>query len=172
MRLRLLPVNADLQFNPEPAHGTNLMDNDVEPNDNADGLVTAINEVGIIGAGQMGSGIAHVVALAGYNVLLNDLERARFDAAIESIRKNLGRQVGRGLIENDEAEKAIGRISFAEDFKAFGGSDLVLEAATEDESVKRDDLQGALPSHQARCDRRLEYVVDIDHAPCRLDRPA
>lgn len=113
------------------------MDKDVEPNDNADGLVTAIHEVGVIGAGQMGGGIAHVVALAGYNVILNDLERARFDGAIEIIRKNMTRQVSRGLIESDEAEKAIGRISFSDSFKAFGDSDLVLEAATEDESVKR-----------------------------------
>lgn len=113
------------------------MDNHVTTNDTADGLVTAINEVGVIGAGQMGSGIAHVVALAGYNVTLNDLERQRFDDAIDVIRKNMTRQVSRGLIESDDAEKAISRISFGEDFKSFSQSDLVIEAATEDESIKR-----------------------------------
>ncbi|MFY0615053.1 MAG: 3-hydroxybutyryl-CoA dehydrogenase [Hyphomicrobiaceae bacterium] len=113
------------------------MDNHVTTNDTADGLVTAINEVGVIGAGQMGSGIAHVVALAGYNVTLNDLERQRFDDAVDVIRKNMTRQVSRGLIESDDAEKAISRISFGEDFKSFSQSDLVIEAATEDESIKR-----------------------------------
>ncbi len=113
------------------------MDNHVTPNDNSDGLVTAINEVGVIGAGQMGSGIAHVVALAGYNVILNDLERQRFDDALDVIRRNMSRQVSRGLIESGDADKAVERISFGDDFKAFGQSDLVIEAATEDESIKR-----------------------------------
>ncbi len=148
------------------------MDKDVEPNDNADGLVTAIHEVGVIGAGQMGGGIAHVVALAGYNVILNDLERARFDGAIEIIRKNMTRQVSRGLIESDEAEKAIGRISFGDSFKAFGDSDLVLEAATEDESVKRLIFQRPLPASEGRRDCRLQHLVDLDHTPRRFDRPA
>ncbi|MGI9479286.1 MAG: 3-hydroxybutyryl-CoA dehydrogenase [Hyphomicrobiaceae bacterium] len=85
----------------------------------------------------MGSGIAHVVALAGYNVTLNDLERQRFDDAIDVIRKNMTRQVSRGVIESEQAEKAIERISFGENFESFAQSDLVIEAATEDESIKR-----------------------------------
>ncbi|MBW2470716.1 MAG: 3-hydroxybutyryl-CoA dehydrogenase, partial [Deltaproteobacteria bacterium] len=60
----------------------------------------------------MGNGIAHVVALAGYNVILNDMERERFDAAMETIEKNLRRQVSRDLIEREAAEKTLGRITF------------------------------------------------------------
>ena len=96
-----------------------------------------ITQVGIIGAGQMGNGIAHVVALAGYDVILNDLERERFDAAMETIEKNLRRQVSRNLIEREAAEKTLGRITFGESFEAFANADLVVEAATEDEQVKR-----------------------------------
>lgn len=99
--------------------------------------VHTITQVGIIGAGQMGNGIAHVVALAGYNVILNDLERERFDAAMETIEKNLRRQVSRDLIEREAAEKTLGRITFGESFEAFASADLVVEAATEDEQVKR-----------------------------------
>ena len=113
------------------------MDNHVTPNENSNDLVTEISEVGVIGAGQMGSGIAHVVALAGYRVVLNDLERQRFDDALDVIRRNMSRQVGRGLIESNDAEQAIERITFGESFAAFGKSDLVIEAATEDESIKR-----------------------------------
>ena len=121
------------------------MDDTVVSSERSEGPIDKINEVGIIGAGQMGSGIAHVVALAGYNVVLNDLERIRFDTAIETIRKNMARQVGRGIIEADAIEPAIGRISFAEDFSAFGNSDLVLEAATEDEAVKRSIFKELCP---------------------------
>jgi 3-hydroxybutyryl-CoA dehydrogenase len=96
-----------------------------------------IKTVGIIGAGQMGNGIAHVVALAGYSVTVNDLEEERFKSAIETIRKNMTRQVTRGLIGEDEMNGAIGRISFTPDFNGFRDCELVIEAATEYESVKR-----------------------------------
>jgi 3-hydroxybutyryl-CoA dehydrogenase len=120
----------------------------VDTTENAEDLVTAIHEVGVIGAGQMGTGIAHVVALAGYNVVLNDLERTRYDAAIETIRKNLHRQAGRGLIEASAVEPAIDRIAFGDSFGAFGGSDIVIEAATEDESVKRAIFKDLCPRLQ------------------------
>ncbi|MEL6280844.1 MAG: 3-hydroxyacyl-CoA dehydrogenase NAD-binding domain-containing protein, partial [Pseudomonadota bacterium] len=91
----------------------------------------------------MGNGIAHVAVLAGYDVLLNDLEKERYDAAIENIKRNMVRQVGRGLIEDAEVERGLKRISFAPDLDALGDVDLVIEAAVENESVKRrifDDL--------------------------------
>jgi len=125
------------------------MDKKVDTTANAEGLVTAIREVGIIGAGQMGSGIAHVVAHAGYSVVLNDLERARYDAAIETIRTNLNRQAGRGLIEADSIEPTIGRIGFGAAFEAFGNSDIVIEAATEDESIKRAIFKDLCPHLQS-----------------------
>ena len=96
-----------------------------------------ISKVGIVGAGQMGSGIAHVIALAGFSVVVNDLSKDRFDAAVATIERNLTRQVGRGLIKDDDAKAAVRRIQFATAFQDFGDCDLVIEAATEDEAVKR-----------------------------------
>jgi len=99
--------------------------------------VEPIRKVGIVGAGQMGSGIAHVVALGGYDVAINDLAKERFDSAFQKIDKNLTRQVSSGKISEEEREKALVRITFAESFQDFADADLVVEAATEDEAVKR-----------------------------------
>jgi 3-hydroxybutyryl-CoA dehydrogenase len=96
-----------------------------------------IRKVGIVGAGQMGSGIAHVVALGGYQAVLNDLEKERFETALNLIDKNLSRQVAAGKISEEDKKQALSRISFAETFAGFGDADLVIEAATEDEPVKR-----------------------------------
>jgi len=95
-----------------------------------------ISKVGIIGAGQMGSGIAHVVALSGYTVALNDLKKEAFDKGVEAVGKNLARQIAKGAINEDDRDKALDRISFAPTLEAFGDCDLVIEAATEDESLK------------------------------------
>jgi len=95
-----------------------------------------ISKVGIIGAGQMGSGIAHVVALSGYNVAINDLKKEAFDKGLEAVGKNLARQIAKGAIQESDRDKALGRISFAPSLEAFGDCDLVIEAATEDESLK------------------------------------
>jgi 3-hydroxybutyryl-CoA dehydrogenase len=96
-----------------------------------------IRKVGIIGAGQMGSGIAHVVALSGYDVALHDVAKERVDAALALIDKNLTRQVASGKISEEERKKALSRISYAGALSDFGDADLVVEAATEDETVKR-----------------------------------
>ncbi|MEM9360183.1 MAG: 3-hydroxybutyryl-CoA dehydrogenase [Pseudomonadota bacterium] len=96
-----------------------------------------IKTVGVIGAGQMGNGIAHVVSLAGYDVAINDIEETRFQAAIETIRKNMTRQVTRGSISQDEMETALGRIRFVSEYAGLEDCDLWIEAATEDEDVKR-----------------------------------
>jgi 3-hydroxybutyryl-CoA dehydrogenase len=100
---------------------------------------TAINirSVGIIGAGQMGCGIAHVIAAAGYGVALNDLEKARVDKGIAAIERNMGRQVAKGILKDADMRGAMNRISYAPAFKDFGDCDLVIEAATEDEGLKR-----------------------------------
>jgi len=90
-----------------------------------------------VGAGQMGSGIAHVVALGGYDVAINDIAKERFDAALQNIEKNMSRQVASGKISEEDRDKALARISFAETLEAFADADLVVEAATEDETVKR-----------------------------------
>ena len=96
-----------------------------------------IRKVGVIGAGQMGSGIAHVVALHGYDVALHDIAKEKVEAAIGLIDRNLTRQVASGKISEDEKQKALARITYAETMAGFGDSDLVIEAASEDETVKR-----------------------------------
>jgi len=108
-----------------------------EPKTSRETNTMPIRKIGIVGAGQMGSGIAHVVALSGYQAVINDLERDRFDAAIKAIDKNLARQVASGKINEEDRKQTLSRISFAETFSGFGDADLVIEAATEDESVKR-----------------------------------
>jgi 3-hydroxybutyryl-CoA dehydrogenase len=96
-----------------------------------------VRKVGIVGAGQMGSGIAHVVALAGYDVALNDLKKDAIEKALGVIQKNMTRQVTRGLITEAAMQAALKRITFAPSFDALHDCDLVIEAATEEESVKR-----------------------------------
>src|SRR5579883_622430 len=96
-----------------------------------------IKKVGVIGAGQMGNGIAHVCALAGINVKLNDIAPDRIKEGIATINGNLARQVSRKRITDDERRAALGRIGAAETLEALGDCDLVIEAATEKEDVKR-----------------------------------
>jgi len=104
-----------------------------------------IKTVGIIGAGQMGNGIAHVVSLAGYNVLLNDISKERVEAALATINGNMSRQVHRGKITENDRDKALSLISHASSLEAFGEADLVIEAATEDEDIKRKILIALCP---------------------------
>jgi 3-hydroxybutyryl-CoA dehydrogenase len=96
-----------------------------------------IRKIGIIGAGQMGGGIAHVVALSGYDVALHDIAKDKVDAALGTIDKNLARQVASGKISEEERRKALSRISYTDTMSGFADADLVIEAATEDETVKR-----------------------------------
>jgi 3-hydroxybutyryl-CoA dehydrogenase len=96
-----------------------------------------IRKVGVIGAGQMGNGIAHACALAGYDVLLNDMTRERIEAALATINGNLARQVKSGKITEEERSKALKRIAPAERFDALEDCDLVIESAVEDEQIKR-----------------------------------
>src|SRR5690606_827919 len=96
-------------------------------------------------AGQMGHGIAHVGALAGYEVHLADLDQSRLDQAIERIGGNLDRQIRRGLIDEAKKSEALSRISTGTDYAEFSDCDLVIEAATEDESVKREVYKKLIP---------------------------
>ena len=104
-----------------------------------------IKTVGIIGAGQMGSGIAHVCALAGYDVLLHDVSAERIETGIQNIERNMARQVARGVISQDELVAALGRISGAAELQKVGTVDLAIEAATEDESVKKTIFKALTP---------------------------
>jgi 3-hydroxybutyryl-CoA dehydrogenase len=104
-----------------------------------------IGTVGIIGAGQMGSGIAHVAALAGYEVLLNDISPDRIEKGIATISGNMARQVSSEKLTDPERQKGLSRIRPAETLDALAGCDLVIEAATEDETVKRKIFQQICP---------------------------
>jgi len=95
-----------------------------------------IKKIGVIGAGQMGNGIAHVIALAGYEVLLNDIDLERVDQALATINGNLSRQVASGKIKDAEKDKALKLIGKADSFEALGNVDLIIEAATENEETK------------------------------------
>jgi len=96
-----------------------------------------IKKVGVVGAGQMGSGIAHVCALAGYDVLLNDLNAERIKAGLATINGNLARQVSKGTISEQARQQALAHIKPAEKLADLGTCDLVIETATEKEDVKR-----------------------------------
>ena len=104
-----------------------------------------IKTVGIIGAGQMGNGIAHVVSLAGYKVLLNDISKERVETALATINGNMSRQVHRGKITEADRDKALSLISYASSLDALVEADLVIEAATEDEDIKRKILIALCP---------------------------
>lgn len=103
-----------------------------------------IRTVGVVGAGQMGAGIAHVLALAGYEVRLNDVSAERVTAALEAIGRNMDRQIGRGVIEAAEKPAALARIAPA-GLAEVAGADLVIEAATENEKVKREIFAALAP---------------------------
>ena len=109
-----------------------------------------IRTVGVIGAGQMGNGIAHVSALAGYVVVLTDVSEAALAKGMATIEANMARQVARQLITPDELKAALKRIHPSADIKAHGASDLVIEAATEKRELKEQIFKSVcdvVPAH-------------------------
>lgn len=104
-----------------------------------------IEKIGIIGAGQMGNGIAHVAAVAGCSVVLLDLDQQQIDAGLETITQNLARQVRRNLLSESERSAAFDRISTTLDYANFGECDFVIETAAEDEAVKREIFKTLIP---------------------------
>jgi 3-hydroxybutyryl-CoA dehydrogenase len=96
-----------------------------------------IRKVGVIGAGQMGNGIAHVCALAGIPVVLNDISPARIKEALATINGNMTRQVSRQRISEEDKQAALKRIFTSETIEGLADCDLVIEAATEKEEIKR-----------------------------------
>ena len=104
-----------------------------------------IEKIGIIGAGQMGNGIAHVAAGAGCSVVLLDLDQQQIDAGLETITQNLARQVRRNLLSESDRSAAFDRISTTLDYADFGECDFVIETAAEDEAVKRAIFKTLIP---------------------------
>jgi len=117
----------------------NMTDVRERPKARGDRAETAltIRKIGVIGAGQMGNGIAHVAALAGIQVLLYDVSSDRIKSGLATINGNLARQVSRKLIGEQDRQAALSRIAAAETLEALGDCDLVIESATENEEVKR-----------------------------------
>ncbi|GHC76277.1 3-hydroxybutyryl-CoA dehydrogenase [Limoniibacter endophyticus] len=104
-----------------------------------------IQTVGVIGAGQMGSGIAHVSAAAGFDVLLYDLSQESLENALATVSGNLARQVNSGKITETDRTEALARIKPVKQMDALASCDLVIEAATEEEAVKRKIFQALCP---------------------------
>ena len=109
-------------------------------------MAHTIRKVGVIGAGQMGNGIAHVCALAGFTVLLNDVAPARIKEGLATINGNMARQVTKSLIKEEDKKAALKHITAAETLDALGDCDLVIETATEKEDVKRKIFIDLCPS--------------------------
>lgn len=131
-----------------------------------------IKTVGVIGAGQMGNGIAHVFALAGYDVLLNDIDRAALDSALSQVEANLSRQVSREKISEADAKAAMDRIGTTMSLPDLGKTDLVIEAATERETIKAaifEDLVPHLEPHTILTSNTSS--ISITRLASRTDRP-
>lgn len=104
-----------------------------------------IKSVGVIGAGQMGAGIAHVCALGGYDVLLHDISEDRISLGFGQIKHNLTRQVVRGIITQDQMDAATNRLKAAPELQMIGATDIAIEAATENEEVKKSIFKALTP---------------------------
>ncbi len=104
-----------------------------------------IAKIGVIGAGQMGSGIAHVCAVAGLEVGLYDVSRERIDAGMALIAGNIARQVKAGKITEEARTAALARITAVESYQGFGDHDLVIESATENEEIKKKIFETLCP---------------------------
>jgi len=105
-----------------------------------------LRRIGVIGAGQMGAGIAHVCALAGFEVALTDVGEEALQRGRETIGRNLSRQVSRGKIREEDKAAALQRVRTGLDYALFGDCDMVIEAATEREEIKREIFKKLIPT--------------------------
>ncbi|UWR22924.1 3-hydroxybutyryl-CoA dehydrogenase [Sulfitobacter sp. S190] len=131
-----------------------------------------IQSIGIVGAGQMGNGIAHVMALAGYDVMVTDISQDALDRGMNVINGNLARQVSRDKIAQDDMDAAIARIKTTTTLTDLGQSDLIIEAATERETIKQAIFEDLLPS--LKPDTILTSntsSISITRLASRTDRP-
>ncbi len=104
-----------------------------------------VRSIGVIGAGQMGAGIVHVAAQAGFAVHMADIDEAQLDAALATMSRNMDRQIQRGRMTEDDKAAALGRITTGSEYAAFADCDLVVEAATEDEGIKNQIFARLVP---------------------------
>ncbi|HPI62880.1 MAG TPA: 3-hydroxybutyryl-CoA dehydrogenase [Alphaproteobacteria bacterium] len=137
------------------------------------GTVNAIQQIGVIGAGQMGSGIAHVFALSGYQVQIFDNNPQQLEKALDQIGQNMNRQVKKGLITEGARQQGLKKISPISQLSAFQKSDLVVEAAVENEAIKRQIFQQLcphLPKHALLATNTSS--ISITRLASATDRPA
>jgi len=131
-----------------------------------------IKTIGVIGAGQMGNGIAHVCALAGYDVLLNDISQDALDAAKARITKNLDRQLSREAITPENHAAAIARITTSTGLPEVGQADLIIESATENEAIKNKIFEELMPHIQPHTLLTSNTSsISITRLASRTDRP-
>jgi 3-hydroxybutyryl-CoA dehydrogenase len=131
-----------------------------------------IRSVGVVGAGQMGNGIAHVFALAGYDVILTDVSADALEKAIATIDRNIERQVTRGKVSAEDKATAMGRIKTTLKLAEVGPCDMIIEAATERETVKQaifEDLLPHLKPHTILTSNTSS--ISITRLASRTDRP-
>ncbi|MCI5111682.1 MAG: 3-hydroxybutyryl-CoA dehydrogenase [Marivita sp.] len=131
-----------------------------------------VNSIGVVGAGQMGNGIAHVMALAGYDVVLNDISEDALTRAITLIERNMDRQVSREKITQAERDAAMSRITTTQDLPQVAKTDLIIEAATEQEAIKQkifDSLLPHLDPHTILTSNTSS--ISITRLASRTDRP-
>jgi 3-hydroxybutyryl-CoA dehydrogenase len=130
------------------------MNADITPAAGMAAMVTEppeIRSVGIIGAGQMGNGIAHVCALAGLPVTIVDIKQEALTKAMSIMARNMERQVNRSLITSDQRDEALALVKTSTDYAAFADMDLVIEAATEKEDLKRLVFKSLIPQLKPAC---------------------
>ncbi|GGE40147.1 3-hydroxyacyl-CoA dehydrogenase [Primorskyibacter flagellatus] len=131
-----------------------------------------IKSVGVIGAGQMGNGIAHVCALAGYDVIMTDISQEALDRAVTQIDRNLARQVSRGLVSEEDKTAAQSRIRTTQTLADLGPTDLVIEAATERETIKDSIFKDLLPHLKPETILTSNTSsISITRLASRTDRP-
>ncbi|MBV1885960.1 MAG: 3-hydroxybutyryl-CoA dehydrogenase [Parvibaculaceae bacterium] len=131
-----------------------------------------IRRIGVIGAGQMGSGIAHVCALNGFDVIVHDVSLEQAEAGIATIMGNMNRQVAKGKIQESERDAALDRITPSMDYARLAETDMVIESATENEDVKRaifGELCPHLPAETILCTNTSS--ISITRLAAITDRP-
>jgi 3-hydroxybutyryl-CoA dehydrogenase len=137
-----------------------------------EGMIMTIEKVGIVGAGQMGNGIAHVFALADYEVLMTDISQDALNAAVALIGRNLDRQVSKDLITESQKTEAMKRIATTPTLTDLGKTDLIIEAATERETIKTAIFEDLVP--HLKPDTILTSntsSISITRLASRTDRP-
>jgi 3-hydroxybutyryl-CoA dehydrogenase len=136
-------------------------------------MAATLDRVGVIGAGQMGNGIAHVCALAGLSVVMLDVKAEALEAAVATMGRNMDRQVSKGALTAEARAGAMALVTTSTDYASFAGCDIVIEAATEREEIKRAIYAQAIPHLSPECILASNTSsLPITRLAASTDRPA